>query len=301
MLIDVHVHTSRPRHPALTRPNGTHYPAPEVLIEMMDRAGIDKAAVMSTASPEVRYSVVIPEEVLEICARYPDRLVPFCVVDPRYLTNSTAADFLPLLNAYKELGCRGVGEFIPNLPFDDPLNMNLFAQVAEVGLPLTFHLAPEIGGYYGCYDELGLPRLERVLRANPDLVMLAHSQVFWAEIGTLNDPSERGGYPKGPVEQEGRVVQLMREHPNLYGDLSAGSGFNAISRDPEFGYGFMEEFQDRLCFGTDIANVPQELPIVDYFRQLREERLISEEALEKITWRNAARVLRIATDDGEGN
>jgi len=299
MLIDIHVHTSRPRHPALTRPNGTHYPAPEVLIEMMDRAGIDRAAVMSTASPEVRYSLVIPEEVLEICAGYPDGLVPFCAVDPRFLTNTTTADFHPLLNAYKELGCRGVGEYIPNIPLDDPLNMNLFAQVAEVGLPLTFHLAPEIGGYYGCYDDPGLPRLERVLQAHPDLVLLAHSQVFWAEIGTLDDPSERSGYPKGPV-QEGRVVQLMRAHPNLIGDLSAGSGFNAISRDPEFGYRFMEEFQDRLCFGTDIANVPQELPIVDYFRQLREEHLVSEEALEKITWKNANRVLGLSVAVGEG-
>jgi len=63
----------------------------------------------------------------------------------------------------------------------------------------------------------------------------------------------------------------------------------------------MEEFQDRLCFGTDIANAPQELPIVDYFGQLREERLISEDALEKITWKNATRVLRLTEAVGEGS
>ena len=124
------------------------------------------------------------------------------------------------------------------------------------------------------------------------LVFLSHSQVFWAEIGTLASPEQRGGYPRGPV-QEGRVVQLMREYPNLHGDLSAGSGYNAISRDPEFGYRFMEEFQDRLYFGTDIANVPQELPIVGYFARLRDERLISPDALEKISWRNTAQLLNL--------
>lgn len=293
MLIDIHVHTCRARHPKLTRPNGSRYPTPDELIAMMDEAGIDRAVTMSTPSPECRYSQVLPEEVLAIRDEHPNRLIPFCNLDPRFLTNSDKADFRPLLEAYAEMGCKGVGEYIPNLPLDDPLNLNLFRQVAELGLPLTFHLAPAIGGYYGCYDEPGLPRLERVLRECPDLVFLSHSQVFWAEIGVLDDPAQRSGYPKGPVRKEGRVVQLMREYPNLHGDLSAGSGFNAISRDPEFGYRFMEEFQDRLYFGTDIANVPQKLPIVKYFAELAAKELVPAEVHAKITWRNADRVLQL--------
>ena len=292
MLIDIHVHTCKPRPPNVTRMNGTHYPSPDTLIEMMDEAGIDKAAVMTVLSPEWRYTIVTPEETLENCHRFPDRLIPFCNMDPRYLSNSPKANFRPLLQAYKKLGCRGVGEYIPNIPFDDPLNMNFFGQVEEAGLPLTFHVGPALGGCYGCFDEVGLPRLETVLRTFPDLVLLGHSQPFWAEINADITAETRGGYPKGPVTP-GRVVELMRAYPNLHGDLSAGSGFNAISRDPEFGYGFMEEFQDRLCFGTDIANVPQELPIVPYFEELKTKRLISAEAYEKITWQNAARILSL--------
>ena len=56
----------------------------------------------------------------------------------------------------------------------------------------------------------------------------------------------------------------MRRYPNLYGDLSAGSGFGAISRDPEFGYAFLEEFQDRLYFALDLcdpANITQPIRI----------------------------------------
>jgi len=110
MLIDVHVHCCKTRHPKVTRPNGSVYPDPATLIAMMDAAGIDKAVVQTTVSPECRYTAVSTEETVEICAMYPGRLIPFCNVDPRWLTNSPRSDFRPLLAAYKELGCRGVGE-----------------------------------------------------------------------------------------------------------------------------------------------------------------------------------------------
>lgn len=297
MLIDIHTHCCKPRHPKITRPNGGHYPSPERLIEMMDEAGIDMAVIQTTLNPEYRYTMVSPEETIDICAMYPDRLIPFCNMDPRYLTNSPQADFSPLLEAYKELGCKGVGECIANLWFDDPLCMNFFRHVEGSGLPLTFHVAPKSGGCYGFIDEVGLPRFETVLRAFPNLVFLAHSQPYWAEISTdVVQDGKRVPYPKGPVTP-GRVVELMRRYPNLHGDLSAGSGFNAISRDPEFGYAFMEEFQDRLHWGTDIAHPVQELPIVDYFRTLKAEQRISDEVHEKITWRNTNQLLGLGLAD----
>jgi len=203
---------------------------------------------------------------------------------------------MPLLETYKKAGFKGVGEYMANLPFDDPYNMNVFRQVGEIGLPLLFHIGPSRGGCYGCYDDLGLPRLETVLKECPDLTLIGHSQPFWAEISSDVTEETRGGYPEGPVTP-GRVVELMREYPNLYGDLSAGSGHNAITRDPEFGYQFMDEFQDRLFFGTDICAVGQKLPIVETFRKLAEEEPISKEALEKISWKNANRVLRLGLEE----
>jgi hypothetical protein len=293
MLIDIHTHASFARHQSVTRPSGKAFPTPERLIEMMDDHAIDKAIVLSTVSPECRYTLVTPEETLEICRQYPDRLIPFCSMDPRFLTNSPAADFRPLLRAYQEMGCKGIGEYMPNLAADDPLNMNLFAQAAEVGLPLTFHIAPRYGNAYGMYDDVGLTKLETVLRTFPDLVLLGHSQPFWAEISTnVVENGARTPYPKGPV-QPGRLVELFRKYPNLHGDLSAGSGLGAISRDPAFGHQFMEEFADRLHFGTDIANDPQELPIVEYFQELKREGRISEEAFEKITHRNTEALLGV--------
>ena len=295
MLIDIHVHIAR-NHSA-PGSGGRYYPTPEEMLGFMDEAGIDMAVVMARVSPECGIRLVPPADVLEMCALHPKRLIPFCNLDPRMLTNGPDADFRPMLRYYRECGCKGIGEYLPNLPFDDPLNMNLFRQAAEMGMPITFHIGPTLGGCYGCYDELGLPRLEKVMREIPDLKLFGHSQPFWSEIGADVTEQTRGGYPKGPVK-EGRLVHLMRTYPNLYGDLSAGSGLNAISRDPAFGYGFMTEFQDRLFFGTDICshNVA-DWSEVTYLKESLDQGGISREVYDKITWKNANRVLGFGIAD----
>ena len=89
----------------------------------------------------------------------------------------------------------------------------------------------------------------------------------------------------------GRIPELMRRYPNLNGDLSAGSGLNAISRDPAFGYRFLEEFQDRLFFGTDVLRAGQEMPQVAFLKSAVEKGAISKAAYEKISWENAAKLL----------
>jgi len=289
MLIDIHTHFSKERVD-VPRQTDVRWPCMADMLATMDEEGIDKAVILPIVSMECTTVAFPPEDALAVCAEHPDRFIPFCNVDARMIANSPKGDFRPLLQYYKDKGCKGVGEFVSNFAFDDPMNMNVFKQVEEVGLSLTFHIAPGIGGHYGCYDELGLPLLEKVLKACPNLIMLGHSQPFWAEIDAGVNDETRNTYPSSKVTP-GRLVELMRECPNLHGDLSAGSGCNAISRDPEFGCAFMEEFQDRLYWGTDICNVPQENPIVPYFRKLKAEKLISEEAYEKITWKNANRLL----------
>lgn len=290
MLIDIHTHASICS--GFLRYNGSRYPSPEELIEKMDAENIDMAVVLCSVSPEMRYVLVTPFEVMEMARKYPKRFIPFCSVDPRMMKNHVSSDFRPMLNYFKESGFKGIGEYLPNMELDHPLNMTLFAQVEEVGgLPILFHLANTYNHneQYGCYDDIGLPRLEKVLKSFPKQIFLAHSQVFWSEMSNDITEETRGGYPTGKVI-EGRVSELMRKYPNLHGDLSAGSGYNAIARDLDFGLKFMEEFQDRLYFGTDIANVPQDLPQIPFFKRLKIEKLISKEAYEKITWQNAVKL-----------
>ena len=89
----------------------------------------------------------------------------------------------------------------------------------------------------------------------PNLKFLGHSQMFWEEISNYEYRDPEYKFNKGKVIPGGRVVELMRKYPNLLGDLSAGSGHNAMTRDPEFTYAFMEEFADRLYYGIDICRI----------------------------------------------
>lgn len=295
MLIDNHVHVTPSR--TTRRKDGDTYCTPSKLIEMMDELGIDKAVLLPRVSPECGVRVVTVEDVLEICAVYPDRFIPYCNLDPRWDTNDEKADLSRYLKFYKEAGCKGVGEVVPNLPFDHPMMSNLFAHCQDFEMPVMFHVAPSLGSAYGIFDDPGLPRLESALAKFPSLIFIGHSQPFWAEIGADLDPAKRNTYPKGPVTP-GRLVELFERYPNLYGDLSAGSGFNAISRDPEFGFEFMARFQDRLLFGTDIANPVMDAPLVGFLKDAADAGHITQEAYEKIAWRNADRVLGLGIGDG---
>ena len=69
----------------------------------------------------------------------------------------------------------------------------------------------------------------------PCIVLRYLSESFHACLIMLDevDPSTRGGYPKGPIHKPGRVAELLSKYDNLYGDLSAGSGYNAIRAYPE--------------------------------------------------------------------
>jgi hypothetical protein len=160
-------------------------------------------------------------------------------------------------------------------------------------MPLTFHIAPQIGGNYGLFDNPGLPQLAECLKRFPELKFFGHSQAFWAEIGILDKETDRYGYPDYPVREEGVVPKLMRQYPNLYGDLSAGSGCNALRRDRKYAIKFLNEFQDRLMFGTDICAPDTPTPLVDFLLDLNNSGDISETVFEKIARKNAIRILKL--------
>ena len=285
-MIDIHTHVGR-----LGKDRSDALYVDE-LLSRMDDGGIEKSVLLPLGgSPEGGFFYQTNEEVLELYRQHPDRIIPFRNLDPRRGNNAPTTDFSWLLAEYKEQGVCGVGEITANLHIDAPVLINLFRQCGDAGLPVTFHLACQIGGVYGVVDDLGLPRLERVLQECPDTVFFGHAMSFWSEISADATDETRGGYPKEPVVAPGRLQHLLKEYPNLYGDLSAGSGFNAITRDPDYGVSFLEKFQDKLLFGTDLCHHNQNAPIVEFFSKLRAESRISDSAYEKIARGNAVRLL----------
>jgi predicted TIM-barrel fold metal-dependent hydrolase len=92
--------------------------------------------------------------------------------------------------------------------------------------------------------------LARAMRACPDTIFLGHAPGFWREISG-DAETETQMYPNGPVTEGGKLWQLFEEYPNLYGDLSAGSGLSALKRDPKHAKKFIAAFADRLLFARD--------------------------------------------------
>ena len=229
MFIDIHAHAYLFDCPP--QDGHTQFCTPDEVIVRYDELEIEKGILLPLIGPET-YLPQSNEEIIEMCRRYPDRLIPFCNIDPRGIGNSVFTDFGVWLRWYKDHGCKGVGEFMPNLPFSHPLVQNFFKQVEAMGFPLIFDISDRIGEKYGLYDDPGLPQLEDCLRKFPKLRIFGHGPAFWAEIGRLETPADRGGYPGYPVREEGVVPKLFRRYENMWGDLSAGSGYNALARDP---------------------------------------------------------------------
>jgi predicted TIM-barrel fold metal-dependent hydrolase len=296
VFIDIHAHAYRKHPPILVQ-----FCTAEQLLQRYDEAGIEKGALLPIVSPEI-YLPQANEDILEMAAQYPDRFIPFCNIDPRALTNAADAPLDRLLRYYRDQGCRGLGEVMPNLPVMHPMVQNLFRHAQDVGLPVIFDGSVQLSGDFGLYDDPGLPQLEHTLQRFPELVLLGHGPVFWSEIGRLETPAERGfvfrpdggqvgRHPTGPIKEEGVVPKLFRRYPNLYGDLSDPSPCNALARDPEYGPKFVAEFQDRLLFGTDICFFDMPFPMVDLLLEWRTTGKISETVFNKVARGNAVRLL----------
>ena len=288
--IDVHAHSSM--WAGLRIDNNIYFGSLEEIKKRYIELGIEKGFIMTMVSPECRMFMQSNEEIEHIVSKFPDDFYWFCNVDPRMVGNTKESDLSKILLSCKERGAKGIGEVSANLYFDDPLMENLFYHAGECDMPVTVHLAPKVGGYYGIVDDLGLPRLKKILKKYPKLKILGHSQCFWSEIGDNVNEENRGGYVKGKVN-EGAVVRLLRECPNLYCDLSAGSGYNALARDEEFAYRFIEEFGDRLLFGTDICKYEQEILLPEWLDKSYEAGCISEENYFNICRGNAIKLFNL--------
>jgi predicted TIM-barrel fold metal-dependent hydrolase len=57
------------------------------------------------------------------------------------------------------------------------------------------------------------------------------------------------------VTPGGLTDRYLSDYPNFFGDLSAGSGLNAFTRDEDHARGFIERHQNKLLYGSDCNDV----------------------------------------------
>lgn len=102
---------------------------------------------------------------------------------------------------------------------------------------------------FGMYNH-GFDRFHRMLEKYPRVTFIGHAQTWWANIDARH-ADQTVLYPKGPVTPGGLTDRYLRDYPNMYGDLSAGSGLNALTRDEAFTRDFLTRHQDKLLYGSD--------------------------------------------------
>jgi hypothetical protein len=256
----------------------------EALLRWMDAHDVAQAAVLPLVSPEAASYPLTSDFVLAETRPHRDRLLPFCSIDPRTSFEGGHQGLVGMLARYVEAGAKGFGEHKPGVAIDSPGNLALFAACGEVKLPVLLHLDNQRN-----IDAPGLPGLARVLEATPTLNFIAHGPGWWASISGNVSQADLGGYPRGEVAPGGAIEQLFDNYPNVYGDLSAGSGSNAIARDEEFGREFLVRRADRLLFGTDFLSPGQAVLQFELFDKLN----LPANVQAKVFRDNARRVLGV--------
>tara|TARA_Y100001934_G_C12095083_1_gene651093 strand:- start:271 stop:861 length:591 start_codon:yes stop_codon:yes gene_type:complete len=106
----------------------------------------------------------------------------------------------------------------------------------------------------------------------PNIKFIGHGPMFWKVI-------ESDAAINNIPSQSNSIVKLIKENNNLFADLSAESGYLALSRNKEYSTNFINSFQDKLLYGTDNFDLGLDSLILNLN--------LEKEVLEKVFYKNA--------------
>ena len=192
-----------------------------------------------------------------------------------------------VLEKFLKAGAIGIGEQKFHVECDSKA-MQLVADIARHhGVPVLMHFQ------YKTYN-LGFERFYKMLDRYPTVNFIGHAQTWWGNIDKNHDQSVM--YPKGPVVPDGITDQLLSNYSNVYGDLSAGSGLNALLRDEDYARVFLKRHQDKLLYGSDCNDrIGTGKPCSGSQQLVTIRRLAPDpEAVRKMFYGNAVRLLKLS-------
>jgi predicted TIM-barrel fold metal-dependent hydrolase len=131
---------------------------------------------------------------------------------------------------------------------DGPEMRRAYDLAAELNVPVLIHFQDATTDLADAYNS-GFRRFEAILKAYPRTRFIGHANSFWAHVSA--DYADQAAYPEGPIVKGGLTDKLLADYPNLFGDMSANSAHNALSRDAAFTTDFLRRHQDKLHFGSD--------------------------------------------------
>lgn len=260
----------------------------------LDGAGISNAMLLARAGYADTFA--------QLRDKYPGRYLGWFAG-----TDVKNPDAARILQDNIKAGAIGFGELKSHVEAAGPELRKLYALAAELGVPILVHFqevphTPTEGTF-----ATGFKNFEAILKAYPKTTFIGHADAFWANVSA--DYANQEAYPPGKIERGGITDKLLGDYANLYGDLAANSGNNALSRDPSFTGDFLKRHQNKLIFGSDCfcadgkgagisqANNPAAARIAG--RCVARETLtvlkktVTPQIFRKLTWENAHRVYKL--------
>jgi predicted TIM-barrel fold metal-dependent hydrolase len=156
-------------------------------------------------------------------------------------------DAVQEIERYLKRGAVLIGEQKFGVECDSPAMQKIYQLAQAHRVPVLMHWQFDMYNY-------GFERFDKMLAKYPRVNFIGHAQTWWANIDK-NHTVQAGLYPKGPVTPGGLTDRYLSDYPNMYGDLSAGSGLNALTRDEDFTRDFLKRHQSRLLYGSDCTDV----------------------------------------------
>jgi len=211
---------------------------PEANIAHLDGSGISNAMLLARDRSA--------DQIAAIQAKYPGRILGWFASSD--ITKPEAED---LLTKAVKAGAIGFGELKFHVAADGPELRRMYTLAADLGVPVLIHFqevphTPTEGTF-----ATGFKQFETVLKAYPKTQFIGHADAFWGNISA--DYANESAYPAGKIKPGGITDKLLGDYPNLFADLSANSGNNALSRDSEFTPGFLKRHESKLIFGSDCS------------------------------------------------
>jgi len=232
------------------------------LLRLMDRKGIDKAAVSSASAIAYRNPQAGNEELAAEVRRHRDRLIPFAVINPFY---AGWQDDLRI--CHEEFGAKGLRLYPKwhNYALADPCCLDLVNAAAERGLIVSIPIRVEDcrQRHWLCdVPDLQLTEIVPLLRACPDAQF-----ILLNGLGYVKSPlgQKSNGLPSNYAIEISRLSALLG---NELGQLLATLGAGRLV----FGTGMPFNYPDPALLKLDVLEA-------------------ADGDKERIRWQNAARLL----------
>ncbi|MHC5020723.1 MAG: amidohydrolase family protein [Planctomycetota bacterium] len=236
---------------------------PAVFLKMLDRAGVEAAVLVNYVAPDVMgFTDTVNEWVANYCDGHTDRLIAMGSVHPLYQKPPGAE-----VQRLHDMGIRALKIHPPHQCF--PVNAYrtgeipglapVYAKAEQLGMPVMIHTGTSI--FEGARNVYADPMaVDDVAVDFPNLtIILAHA---------------------------GRPLYMETRFRNVHLDISSIPPKRLLHYLPD-----LERFADKILFGTDwpAPGVPDIATNIADTRALP----VSEAALEKILYSNAAKLFRV--------